>query len=266
MKKIFMLLGVFIALAAQAQTADEVIGKYLAAAGGKEKLEGIRSLQYVQTMNITTPMGPLQITITQIRVKDKLVRFNTSSDLFGTGYMLVTDTSAWAKVPASEFTGEEKLQKLKPEDVQGFKAQMDCEGFFPQLVDYTAKGFTAELAGESKVNGRMCYKIKLKNRQMENEKAKGELVYYIDKQTNLVASVVYKGSAAAAMTGMGGGMNGGGKMEKLEITCNFSDYKEISGVKFPGKMTLEMPMGTVETTIGFVTVNPVIDAKMYRAD
>jgi outer membrane lipoprotein-sorting protein len=264
MKKIFMLLGVFIALAAQAQTADEVINKYLAAAGGKEKLESIKSLQYVQTMNLTTPMGPMQITVTQIRVKDKLVRFNTSSDLFGTGYMLVTDTSAWAKVPANEFTGEEKLQKLKPEDVQGFKTQMDCEGFFPQLVNYAAKGFTAELDGEKKMNGKLCYKLKLKNKQMEN--AKGELVYYIDKQTNLIVSVVYKGSAAAAMTGMGGGMNGGGKVEKLEITCNFSDYRETSGVKFPGKMTLEMPMGTVETTIGFVTVNPSIDAKMYRAE
>lgn len=261
-----MLLMAFVVVAVKAQTADDVINKYLEAAGGKEKLEAIKSLQYVQTMNLNTPMGPMQIVITQIRVKDKLVRFNTTSELFGSAYVVVTDTSGWAKVPANEYSGEEKLQKLKADEMKGLKTQMDCEGFFPQLVNYAAKGFTAELDGEKKMNGKLCYKLKLKNKQMEDEKAKGELVYYIDKQTNLVAAVVYKGSAAAAMTGMGGGMNNGGKVEKLEITCNFSDYKEISGVKFPGKMTLEMPMGSMETTIGFITVNPTIDAKMYRAE
>jgi outer membrane lipoprotein-sorting protein len=269
MKKIFMLLAAFIVVAAQAQTADEVINKYLSAAGGKEKLESIRSLQYIQTMNLNTPMGPMQITLTQIRVKDKLLRFNTTSELFGTAYMVVTDTSGWAKVTASEFTeGKDVVEKLKPEQVKAFKTQMNCEGFFPELVNYASKGFTAELAGESKVNGRLSYKVKLKNKQMEDnkEKIKGELLYYIDKETGLINSVVYKGSAAAAMTGMGGGMKDAGKMEKFEITCNFSDYKEISGVKFPGKMKMEMPMGTIESTIGFVTVNPTIDAKMYRAE
>lgn len=256
---------VLVTVAAKSQTADEVINKYIAAAGGKEKLESIRSLQYVQTMNVTTPMGPMQITLTQIRVKNKLMRYNVSSEMFGSAYVVATDTGGWIKIPRSQFVEEEVLQKMKDEELKGFKTQMNCEGFFPELVNYAAKGFTAELAGETKIKGKLCYKVKLKNKMMENEKLKGELVYYIDKQTNLVASVVYKGTAAAAMTGMGNGM-GGGKVEKLEVTCNFSDYKEASGVKFPGKMTLDMPMGSVDATIGFVTVNPTIDAKMYRID
>ena len=264
-----MLLAVIIAVTTQAQTADEVINKYFVAAGGKEKLESIKSLQYVQTMNLNTPVGPMQITLTQIRVKDKLIRFNTSSELFGTASMLVTDTSGWTKVSASDFTeGKEMLEKLKPEQVAAFKSQMNCEGFFPELVNYASKGFTAELAGESKVKGRPSYKVKLQNKLMEESKdnVKGEMIYYIDKQTGLINSVVYKGSAAAAMTGMGTSMKGNGRMEKFEITCNFSDYKDVSGVKFPGKMTMELPMGSVDATIGFVTVNPVIDAKMYRVE
>lgn len=266
MKKIFVLLAVAIAVSAQAQTADEVINKYLVAAGGKDKLEAIKSLQYVQTMNLNTQMGAMQITLTQIRVKDKLMRYNVSSDLFGSASVVATDTGGWIRVPQNAFVEEEILQKMKPEELAAFKTQMSCEGFFPELVNYSQKGFTAEMTGESKVKGKLCYKIKLKNKQLENEKVKGELVYYIDKQTNLVNSVIYKGSAAAAMTGMGNGVNGGGKIEKLEITIYFGDYKEVSGVKFPGKMTLEMPMGSVESTIGFVTVNPVIDAKMYSVN
>jgi len=264
-----MLLGVIITFAAKAQTADEVINKYMAAAGGKDKLENITSLQYVQTMNVNTPMGPMQITLTQVRVKDKLIRFNTSSELFGSAYMLVTDTSGWTKVSASEFTeGKEMFEKLKPEQAAAFRSQMHCEGFFPDLVNYAAKGFTAEMSGESKVKGRPSYKVKLTNKQMEESKdnVKGEIIYYIDKENGLVNSVVYKGSAAAAMTGIGAGMKGRGKMEKFEITCNFSSYKDVSGVKFPGKMTYELPMGSVEATIGFVTVNPVVDAKTYRAE
>ncbi len=262
MKKLFTLAITFaLVLATQAQTADEVISKYLNAAGGRAKLESIKSLQYVQTIDITTPMGPIQITMTQIRVKNKLVRFNTSSELFGNAFSVVTDTSGWLKMPASQFTGsEEILQKLKPEEISSFKSLMNSEGFFPDLVNYAEQGYTAELAGENKVNGKLSYKVKLK-------KDKLETIYFIDKQTGFVNSVIYKGAAAAALTGMGNGMNGGGgKLDKLEITCNFSEYKDISGVKFPGKMVIETPMGTINSTIGFVTVNPTIDAKWYRAE
>src|SRR5687767_3420336 len=117
MKKIFMLLAAFTVIAAQAQTADEVINKYLVAAGGKEKLESIKSLQYVQTMSLNVMGQPIQMTLTQIRVKDKLMRYNVSSDLFGTAYVVATDTAGWIKVPKSDFVEEEVLQKMKPEEL-----------------------------------------------------------------------------------------------------------------------------------------------------
>ena len=42
---LFALLLSFTVLSAHAQTADEIIAKYEAAAGGREKLEGIRYLE-----------------------------------------------------------------------------------------------------------------------------------------------------------------------------------------------------------------------------
>lgn len=259
MKKLFALfLSFAFVLAINAQTADEVIMKYINAAGGKEKLTAVKTLQYVQTLNLVSPMGELQITLTNIRVQDKLFRLNTASELFGNAYSVITDTSGWLVVPPNQFTGGEKMiEKMKPEEYKPLQSQMACEGYFPELVNYAAKGYTAELAGEGKVNGKPSYKIKLK-------KDKDERLYMIDKQTGLVNAMTLKGAAAAMLTGMGQMGRGGGRVDKLEITFAFSDYNETSGIKFPGKMKLETPMGAAEATISFVTVNQPIDTKWYR--
>lgn len=260
MKKFLTVMTVFLAaLVAKAETADEIISKYLSAAGGAEKLGSVKSLQFVQTVNLATPMGDMQITLTHIKVQNKLMRLNTSSELFGNAYSVVTDTSGWIMIPASQFTGSEAiLQKLKPEERNAMKSQMDCAGFFPELVNYASKGYVAELAGEGKVNGRASFKVKLK-------KDKDERLYFFDKQTGLVNAMTVKGAAAAAMMGLGT-MQGGGRMDKAEATLNFSDYKDVSGLKIPGRMTIETPMGMVGATIGFVSINQPVDAKWYRAE
>jgi hypothetical protein len=262
MKKFFSVAVACVAFVAlQAQTADEVINKYITAAGGKDKLEAINTLQYVRTINLNSPMGEIQITMTNIKVENKLSRTNTSSEFFGNAYSLFTDTSGWIMIPPNQFTGTEEIrQKLKPEEYKAMKSEMACEGYFPELVNYAAKGYTAEYVGEGKSNGKASYKIKLK-------KNKDERTYFIDKQTGLVNSMTVKGAAAVNMTGMGAmAPNGGGRADKMEVTLDFSDYKETAGVKFPGKLKIETPMGVIESTISFVTINQPVDAKWYRAD
>lgn len=246
--------------AVQAQTADAVINQYLAAAGGKEKLQAITTLQYVQTINLTTPMGEMQVMMTNIKVQDKLFRMNTSSEMFGTAFTVVTDTSGWIMMPANQFTGSEaKLEKMEPAQQKSLQPMWNCEGFFPELVNYAAKGYTAELQGETKVNGAVCYKLKLK-------KDKDERIYCINKATGLVASMTMKGLAALAASGMGStGMGrNSGKADKFELTFNYSDYKDVSGVKIPGKMSIDTQMGKVEATIGFVSINKPVDPKWYK--
>jgi len=263
MKKYFGIVCLLLAtLALRAQTADEIINKYLTAAGGKEKLAAITSLQYIQTVSLNTPMGPMQISISNIRVKNKLFRMNTTSEMFGTGFTVVTDTSGWYMIPANQFTGgEAKLEKFKPEERKAMQTQWACEGYFPELVDYASQGYKAELAGETKVDGKACYKIKLK-------KDKDERTYCIDKTTNLVASMTIKGLAALTASGVGAtGMGrNNGKADKFELTMNFSDYKDVSGIKFPGKIKIETQMGSIESTIGFITVNKPVDAKWYKPE
>lgn len=258
MKKLFVLAMMLVAVIAKAQTAEDVINKYIAAAGGKEKLQSVKSLQYVQSAAFNTLIGPVDIKMDWIRVENKLFRVNTTSELFGTGFSLVTDTSGWVLIPANPFAenSQEKLQKLKPEERQGLATQMACDGFFPELVDYSKKGYTAEYAGEAKVSGRAVYKIKLK-------KDKDDRIYMIDKQTGFVNAMTVKGAAAMAMSGMGNtGM--GGRSDKAEFTFNYSNYQDAGGIKVPGKVKLDLPMGTIESSITSVRVNQAVDAKWYK--
>lgn len=261
MKKLFTLIIAFTAvLAVKAQTADEVINKYIVAAGGKEKLVAVTSLQYLQTMSLTTPMGPMEISMTNIRVSNKLFRINSANEFIGNAFSVVTDTSGWVLIPANPFSGSEAvLQKLKPEEQKALRSQMNCEGFFPELVNYSAKGYTATLAGEAKVSGRPSYKLILKN-------DKDERTYLIDKQTGLVNSMTIKGAAAVAMSGMGAAGMSGGKADKMELTLSYSNYQDVSGIKFPGKIKMELPMGTVESAVTAIKVNQPVDAKWYKPE
>lgn len=259
MKQLLMLVFAFAVIATKAQTADDIVNKYLTAAGGKDKLATVNSLQYTQKANFNTQIGTMEIAMNFIRVDKKLFRINVSSEMFGNSFTVVTDTSGWVYVPGNPFSGSEaSLQKMKPEERTALATQMNSDGFFPELVNYATKGYTAELAGEGKSNGKACYKLKLK-------KDKDERLYMMDKQTGLVVSMTIKGAAALAMTGMGStGMSRGGKAEKAEFTFNYSDYKDVSGIKVPGKMKLDLPMGSIESTITDVKVNQAVEAKYYK--
>jgi hypothetical protein len=260
MKKIFTILALITVIVANAQTADEVVSKYLNAVGGKEKLNSITTLQFLQTMNFQTPMGPIEVKMTNIKAKGKLFRINAASEITGNAFTVITDTSGWILIPANPFSGSEAtLQKMKPEEIKAAQSQFYAEGFFPELVNYAAKGYTAEILGEGKSSGKLSYKLKLK-------KDKDERIYMIDKQTGLVNALTVKGAAAAAMSGMSSMGMGGGKADKAELTLNFSDYKETDGVKIPGTLKIDTPIGTLEAKITDIKINKIIDVKMYRPE
>jgi outer membrane lipoprotein-sorting protein len=259
MKQLMLLAFTLVFAFAQAQTADEVVNKYLTAAGGKDKLETVTSLQYTQKANFNTQMGAMEISMNFIRVDKKLFRADLSSEMLGNSFTVVTDTSGWVYIPANPFSvSEATLQKMKPEDRTPLATQMTSDGFFPELVNYATKGYTAELSGEGKSNGKACHKLKLK-------KDADERLYMIDKQTGYVVSMTIKGAAALVMSGIGAtGMVKGSRVEKAEFTFHYSDYKDVSGIKVPGKMKLDLPMGNIEFTITDVKVNQSVDAKYYQ--
>jgi hypothetical protein len=154
------------------------------------------------------------------------------------------------------------LKKMPESDRSAQAFQLETEGFFANLVDYASKGHRVELLKDEKVNKEECYTIKqtLKNGQ--------ELVYFVNKSTNLITKMDTKGEVAASMSGMGAMMSGtgaDGNVKKLQISTFYTNYNEFEGVKLPTKVTISGPMGITESELTNIKINQPINAELYKA-
>src|SRR5215831_16132468 len=104
----------------QAQTADDVINKYIDALGGKDKLNSIKTV-YME--GVTVMQNGNEIDAKIYREQDKLSRRDIS---FGMGNMvsIVTDKDGWASNPRNggsfEAIPADRLKTLQGElDIRG---------------------------------------------------------------------------------------------------------------------------------------------------
>ena len=265
-KSILFLLLMAVFQVGFSQTADEIITKFLDASGGKEKLQNIKTLQFNQNIQMKTQFGDFDIPLTYIRDNGKFFRMQATIQMGPQSsniYTVINDTAGYMMVPANPFSGAEGgLQKMEEKDRLAQAYQLDAMGYFAPLVNYVEKGSKLELLKDEKVNKEECYKIKL------TMKTGQDLVYLINKTTNLVVRLDAKGAIAASMSGMGammGGM-GGGRIDKVEVSSKFSDYIEVEGVKFPTKVVLATAMGDMQSVIKDIQVNKEIPMRWYVAD
>ena len=198
---------------AQAQTADEVIAKYIDAMGGKEKLQSIKSV-YMEGVAVMS--NGMEIDTKTWRVKDKLYRQEIAFGSMGNGTMIVTPTKGWT---ANSRNGGE-FKPMPDEMLKTMQPQLDPVG---QLVDYAAKGDKVELLGNDTVGGKTCYKLKL------TFPAGNYITYYIDAQSHYILREARKGGGM-----MGGGGGGGRRDPNAEFNIDFSDYQKTpEGYIFP---------------------------------
>lgn len=234
----------------QAQTADDVIGKYVQAIGGLDKLKTVTTLS-MEGVSVA-PNGN-EITTTTIKVQGKLFRQEMN---FGAGSftMILTDKEGWFSNPRNGGAFE-----AMPAEMQAAQQQeLDC--LFP-LIDYAAKGHKAELVGVETIEKVECYNIKLtlKSGKVYN--------YYIDSKNWYVVRVSTKGTGGG-MFGGGGRQGGGGAPQEVEMKTDYSDYKATAeGIFFP--MTITRPgMGgrNMSTNIEKLEINKPVDAKLYKPE
>jgi len=266
MKRVSLLALLLVAASISfAQTADEVINKFIAASGGEDKLNGINTFQYNQVISVKSPMGNFEVPIQYYKDKNKMYRMQASMQFGGQNlnfFQVISDTGGYVMMPALPMLGSEGgLKKLDEKERQLQKYQLETAGFFPNLIDFAAKGSKVELLKDDKVNKEDCYKIKL------TMKTGQEITYLINKSTNLVARVDTKGTMAASMSGVGAVMGGaaGSRVEKMEVSTVYSNYQDFNGVKIPTKINIKSPMGESESTISNVKINEPIAAASYEA-
>lgn len=265
MKKLFAgLFLMMLALQVQAQTVEEVLGKYVEAAGGREKLEAIRYLEVLSNVKMGVMGQNIELPLTLVREKGKLFRRQVGGVMgMGDSFTMVTDTSGVIYVPAMRGFGgrggggfdgmpqgnEPTITRMQPAEVTAQQYELDCAGAFGELVNYAAKGHTAELQGTEKVNKLPCYKVKM------TLKTGQTVTYFIDVQTSLVKKVEATGDMALNLTGFGPMMKAFGSRigKDTKATLLVKEYKEFKGIQYPVKTLLSF--GPVETEVENLTVN-----------
>lgn len=203
--------------AAQAQTANEIIGKYIDAMGGKEKLNSIKTL-YME--GVAVMQNGNELTTTIYKINGKLSRREAQFGAVGNFTTLITDKGGWISGPRSAG----RFEPISSDKLKNTQAELDCAG---PLVDYDKKGYKVEYLGKETLDGKDCYKLKL------TLTSGADITYYIDAQTYYILRESHKGSNFA------GGTRRSEATENAEFNTDFSDYQKTEqGYIFPYKIRI----------------------------
>ncbi len=226
-KSFFVVAIALVAFNASAQTADEVVGKYLTAMGGADKLKSLKTVK--MEGNLSTQ--GLDIPITLTRKND--VGMRVDLEIMGTSnYQIFNTEKGWMFMPVQ---GQTEPQEMPAEAMKSVRNQFDLAG---PLVDSKAKGYTVEYLGMDKVDGADAYKLKV-------EKDGNVQTFFIDAKTNFLVKVVTKAS-----------VNG----EDMEVENTYADYKQTpDGYWFAHSST------SMQGTMVYdkITVNAEVDDKIF---
>jgi hypothetical protein len=232
MKKLFLAASLLVAVTgAYAQTADDIIAKYIAAIGGKDKLDAIKNIYMEGNIN----QGGVQIPLKIWKVSRKSMRTEFSFNGM-TGYNIVRTDSGWSFVP---FQGQKTPEPMTADQVKEAQPQLDAGG---TLTNYKKYGYKVTYEGKDDVDGTDAYKLKVVISDSLSE------TYYIDMTSYYILRVKTKGTE-----------NG----KAFEVNQDFGDYqKTADGYVFAMSMSGGDTGGDVKFTI--IKVNTDIDPKLFH--
>lgn len=245
-----------------AQSADEVIQKFVIAIGGNTRLNAIKTLQYVFAISVKTPMGDYTVPTQVYKDNNKLFRTETAIPFAEEGvnfFTLISDTAGYIMMPPMPIMGVKGgLQKLTTPEVAAQAYQKDAAGFFASLIHYKRHGFTAQFLGVDSTESIKAYKIKI-------EQPNGiETTYFIDSKHNLVVRTDTKGEGAAGLGGGMPGISGIGETESTNVTTIYNDWQQVAGVQFPATILIKHQLGDAQGSISNIKINEPINQQLYK--
>ncbi len=217
------------AVSLSAQTADEIVGKYVTAIGGKDAISKMKSMTMETSVQVMGTDAPGTTTIVDG------VGYKSETDFNGQKIIqCLTDKGGWMVNPMAGAADATPM----PDDQ--YKARKDDIYIGGQLYDYAAKGSKVELLGKDGD----AYKLKL------TTKDNVEATYVIDPKTFLVASVMTKGD-----------MQG----QPVDVTTKLSDYRKTDvGYMVPYAMDIDLGgQFSLTITVKKVELNKTIDPAIF---
>jgi hypothetical protein len=218
-----------IAVSLSAQTADEIVSKYVAAIGGKDAISQVKSVSIGSSVSMMGGENPSTTTIVDG------VGYKSETEINGTKIVqCFTDKGGWIVNPMAGDTSASAM----PDDLYNTgKGQIFVGG---PLYDYAAKGSKVELLGKEG----SAYKIKLTSKEGV------ESTYFIDSTSYFVTSLISKGKM---------------QDQDVTITTRLSDYRKTElGYVVPYAIDVDLG-GQFQLTIAVkkVELNKTIDPAVF---
>jgi len=209
-------------------SADEIVGKYVAAIGGKDAISQVKSMYMESSVQVMGNESPSTTMIVDG------VGFKSETDINGTKIVTCyTDKGGWSINPMAGANDPTPM----PEDVYNAgKGQINVGG---PLYDYAAKGSKVESFGKEGD----AYKIKL------TTKENVESIYLIDSTSYLVTSVMSKGKM---------------QDQQVDITTKLSDYRKTDlGYVIPYGINIDFGQFALSVAVKKVEFNKTIDPAVF---
>jgi hypothetical protein len=229
----FSIFALFALQMISAQTADEIVKKYIDAIGGKDQISKVNTMYTEGSLDVMGGTGIIKHTFLAGKgAKDEI-------DVQGTSVtMCVTDSAGWSINP---MTGNYNAEYMPPEQ---YKASKDGIYLGGPFVDFASRGYKLELAGQQTIGSMNSNKVIVTSPDSVITQ------YFFDTESGYMVQIIQTSN-------MGG--------QAMDITIGFSDYRKTdAGIAIPYK--IETNYGGqffLTETVTKVDINQPVDPAIF---